>query len=791
MSLKTLLAGCWARGKMTWVWLTVGNAFADPATEREYIREQRMRGYDKLPELTVMFSVVCILRTMTFVLVASGSLVHRVVGAVVFAVFAGACYVLRVYIIPACKIKAEATKELPISGLVISTAFFLVFTAGVLKMVIGKVENDYLRGISMIIFIIIEMYQLLFTLKSRLLTLVCFLLIFLAYFSFMPHKDKGEVVECALKLGMTVMFMFYCCHNYDDEHRNSFKLKQQVKAKGKIYYDFMQAIPDPILIISNAEGVVYHNKAATTSRFTLDCSDYKASFKTILRKSNNESLAQILLQCFQDPPQPIPDNNSLLEDSFTCPTPGNDKLRQVRVSIVRTTYPSEGETLGVIMKDMTEQMEVEEVRIGAKYKGLLICSCSHELRTPLNALHGNLVLLNERFLESSQARELAENSLIAGETLALKIGDMLDWADLQFGSFQLHYEAVKLRKLVSHVAKLIHAELGAKKQVSFAIMLGEELPKVVCLDEHRMKQILYNLVSNALKYTNAGRIVLGVSLKKENVLEFAVTDTGCGIKPSQVEKLFQIQPNTHHEPDARKRTRGLGGTGLCIHQAIVHFMHSEISVESQPGQGSRFWFEVPLVMPATEQLWTEKNTKYEQYIEESRSADYQPSEGSGDGMIPEEMEGIVLRYPYATEYLVGGANRQCPHVRVFIVDDVYANRHILHLMLQKLAITPTEYPNGQDLVDAFARNDFVTDTTLCLVLMDIEMPVMDGIEATYELRGMRNVKQSNLYIAAVSAFSSEEEREKCITAGMNTFLPKPVAYDKLKRLLYELNIIPH
>ncbi len=355
-------------------------------------------------------------------------------------------------------------------------------------------------------------------------------------------------------------------------------------------------------------------------------------------------------------------------------------------------------------------------------KSAFLASMSHELRTPLNGILGYAQILRRDKTLGEQ--QVAGVNVIqqSGEHLLTLINDVLDFAKIEAGKLELSCTDVPLAKFIGVIAEIISVS-AARKGLGFVCDLTPGLPSAIRADERRLRQVLLNLLANAVKFTDSGQVRLRVSFSLPNILRFEVRDTGIGIDEDQLEAIFQ---SFEQLGEAQHRLGGTG-LGLAISRQFMRLMDSDIHVESRLGEGSTFWFE--LTAPVSEL-----------------------------SLATSPMERAVIGY-------------EGPRKRVLVVDDVAQNRAVIVDMLEWLGFKMVEAASGPEgLEKAQAERPDV-------ILMDYVMPAMEGPEATRRLRQLPGLEGTP--IIAVSASTSERDEEKSLTAGANAFLPKPINYDDL------------
>ncbi|MGU7771723.1 ATP-binding protein [Burkholderia sp. MR1-5-21] len=379
--------------------------------------------------------------------------------------------------------------------------------------------------------------------------------------------------------------------------------------------------------------------------------------------------------------------------------------------------------------DLTERKQMETER-GARRaaeaanraKSDFLAHMSHELRTPLNAILGySQILRQDKALDPRQIDGL---SIIqrSGEHLLSLINDILDMAKIEAGKVELNLSDIPPERFLRFIAETIRVK-ASEKGLSFVYDVAPDLPTGVRLDEKRLRQVLLNLLSNAVKFTERGSVRLRVGFTPPGQLNFAVEDTGIGIDEAHLEAIFR----PFEQVDEARRWFGGTGLGLAISRQLVRLMGGEIHVESHPGRGSTFSFalDVPIVEPQAA--------------------------------------------PVPPEWAVNGY--EGPRKAVLVADDVAENRAVAVEMLGRLGFEMIEAGNG---VEALEKAEALRPA---LILMDVVMPEMDGLEATRRLRELPEF--SGLPIIAISASASGTDAEKCRAAGASAFLAKPIDFNGL------------
>ncbi len=402
-----------------------------------------------------------------------------------------------------------------------------------------------------------------------------------------------------------------------------------------------------------------------------------------------------------------------------------------------------------IERDITDQKMAALALLEAKSaaeaasraKSAFLAAMSHEIRTPMNAVLGTLSLLLDSRLDEEQGL-WAKSAYIAAHSLLNLIDDILDFSKIEAGKLALNNEIFDLTSLTAEVIQLFRIRTEAKG-LSLSFAIAADTPRTLCGDPFRLRQILVNLIGNAIKFTEYGSISVNVFCQEQTtdkiMLRFHVADTGIGIPENAHASLFNqfVQVDT-----GDSRRYGGTGLGLAISKRLANLMGGEIGVNSRFGEGSEFWF--------TAQLETAHDTAVH------------PAEVFSDNLSN------AARKNTPTD-----VGQKPDKAKILVAEDGEINRLVVTAMLGKAGYQVEVAQDGMKAFEAALSGDYD------LILMDVQMPEMDGYQATSAIRGLPDPKKAQVPILAFTANALQEDRNACLAAGMNDFISKPVEKDRL------------
>jgi PAS domain S-box-containing protein len=399
-----------------------------------------------------------------------------------------------------------------------------------------------------------------------------------------------------------------------------------------------------------------------------------------------------------------------------------------------------------IMRDVSRRKRMEEEIIRSKdlaeeanrTKSRFLANMSHEIRTPLNGVLGMLQLL-ETTAKDEEQKDYIATAMDSGRSLLGIIDDLLDFSKVEAGKLVLRQNEFNLQALLSSLLLSVQEQVSSS-EIKIALDIQTPLPEVIVGDDGKLRQVLLNIINNAVKFTSKGSISLGVSIRPDDKntdglrLFFTITDSGIGIPHESLEEVFE--PFTQVDDSFTRSYQG-SGLGLSIVKRLVELMDGMVHIESKVGEGTSVFFDVLM---------------------------HSKDQGRGEAAVEETRPRSETVEDFSCNILV--------------VEDNAINRLTIVRMLEKLGHCVESVEDGRMVNDALERGNFD------LILMDVQMPSIDGIKATQKIRNASTDSfDVHIPIIALTAYALDGDREKCLAAGMNDYLSKPIDINDLRKTI--------
>lgn len=510
--------------------------------------------------------------------------------------------------------------------------------------------------------------------------------------------------------------------------------KQNILSHLRVHRDILQAISNKsehALVVSDTSGVIIDMNPSGALLFGYELNELIGKDFAVLRKY------ELTPNEIEEGLQIIKLNNSWSIETMLVRKDHSEFHAYVSIASIKR---GELDLLVYRVRDMNDEIiqkaelikSKEAAEAAALAKSQFVATMSHEIRTPLNGVIGMASLLQSTPLNPRQ-QEYADTIQKSGQSLMVLINDILDFSKIESGKMILDEQPTDLRECVIEVTDLLrpHAE---SKGLVVSLDIEADLPEVLYADSSRIKQVLLNLLGNAIKFTERGFVRCRIFSKPANDNKTKVTvvieDTGVGIPENKMHILFE----SFSQADATT-SRKFGGTGLglTISKEIIELMDGRISAESAEGIGSKFVFSIVL--------------------------------NNSDEKLELKSQELELLDPSLFE-----------NYQILIAEDNFVNQRVLQYMLETLGLKSEVASNGVEVIEIMEKKQ------VDIVLMDVQMPEMDGMEAT---KIIRHRFGENVHIIAMTANSGKGDKERCLACGMNDFISKPFVIEQVSASLLE------
>ncbi|WP_229367940.1 PAS domain-containing sensor histidine kinase [Fibrisoma limi] len=545
-----------------------------------------------------------------------------------------------------------------------------------------------------------------------------------------------------LLLALALLYVFYR-YTLRRERLTKIALERQ-----KELTQYLEAIPEGVAVLNTDQQIVYVNQAGhallktSTEHIPVLLSDWADRFRLSHADTKKalESADLPLNQALKG--KAVGTDNLLLE------TEGETRFLATHA---RPLYNREGDIVGAIsiFRDITEarqkEQELQRARTVAEQslreREIFLANISHDVRTPLNAILGFSELISQKQLPPEE-QEYLDNIKLSGNNVLALINELLDISSLESGQLTLQPEPININELI----QAVEVDLGAKatgKGLRYEVQVAPAVPVVLVADPIRLVQILLNLGSNAVKFTKEGFVKLTVYAEASNRpghvnLVFRMEDSGVGFPENDLDRIF----NRFSQISSDTLFRSAGtGLGLNIAKSLVALMNGTIDVQSRVGQGTTFTVTIPFGVPDS-------------------------------GAVPVRSGNPLVFLNPSIPAPEATPDRSL--MRILIVEDNEMNQKVLEGFLMRFKLKPTKANNGLEAVEILKQQQFD------LILMDIQMPEMDGYTATQTIRQQLSITTP---IVAMTAYTMPGERERCLAVGMNEYLTKPLRIEQIGEVI--------
>eukprot|EP00742_Colponemidia_sp_Colp-10_P011576 GILJ01012886.1.p1 GENE.GILJ01012886.1~~GILJ01012886.1.p1 ORF type:complete len:1054 (+),score=128.72 GILJ01012886.1:340-3501(+) len=587
----------------------------------------------------------------------------------------------------------------------------------------------------------------------------------------------NEYISFALPCFLITLWVAFVLEN---EARVNFLFRLRLRDNEKQWRDILETCPDGV-IVQTRQGVKYANKSACNFGDTHGNSTSSESESARVKGSVSGKTAKRFGQWTEQVLKQLGvESTQLLDDILESIPPTEVYLRHtdesrpqfIEVTGTRTTWCGEPAAL-FVMRDVSERKQRDNLRLAEKTKSILIATVSHEFRTPLNGILGMLQLLAD-FDMTAEARKFLKIAFTSGKLLLNLINDMLDMSKIEAGKFELTIQRFNIRFSIEEITEIFSFQ-AAEKKVSLELQMDDDVPEVAYGDIRRVQQILLNLVSNALKFTKKGGIVIRVKLDSSDsthcIVRFEVQDTGPGIKEADVGTLFSVFGMIQ---DTKSDNPSGSGLGLNICKQLCQYMGGDISVKSVYGLGSTFAFTIRLALSGTAALPRNDSMSWAFSSDAGSSPEARKTprvSSSSTLSLPSDFAPLQRSVSNGSPSCMADL-RSCGKTTILLVEDNDFNAMVATTMLNKDRFTVLLAKDGVESVDLYKEHR----DRILMVLMDCNMPRMNGFQATGLIRAYeKELHVPPIAIVGLTAAADQASIDHCLSSGMDFVLSKPIS----------------
>ncbi len=632
-------------------------------------------------------------------------------------------------------------------------------------------ENYSVRLTSFVIHVFMQIYIYYLVIKRRGVVVASTSASCLLFF-YRSYRLNSQLPAQFLLIAATLLTLVMCAtESLLVQERNEFVGTWNLRQERNLYERLLGVLKDPVMIVD--QGKLVYANATCVCKLNINSKNYQRRLLFFV-SDTSETLLDAVNKAAGS-------KQSMIEGDYRYRT---REMRQYKVYITPSFGHTESKTLAIVFRDLTEAMEIEEKKAKERYQTLMFYSIPHELRTPLNIVQGLFSYMKGMHELPAPVKRMLVEAKAWCRYLSNEIANILDYSQFSMDDFALHPTDANLGRVMHRVVKMVQRMLGGRREaVDIKLENRIDIGKDYCADSERFQQVLLNVLSCSLKRVNTGKIeVTGTA--KDNVLEITVKDT------SQSSSSVRLPTRPVLTPRYRtKEDKEIVSLRMMVSDNICKKMGGGLTVESNPPE-TVTTIRIPVSRPQGKSP-TSRHT---------RCGSFEWSSGVDENVLPLRQllpimhfnhkssdECVKAREVLKTEGNVGvpgSFSDMCADQRrgiFLVVDDVELNRFVIKTMLRRYGWEVHEASNGQEAVlcaEAIMRSNI---NRYFVIFMDIDMPVMNGVEATYRIR--QKCGKVRPFIVATTAFTAEAERRNCASAGMNHFIPKPLTQERIREVL--------